>query len=1279
MRVLLRNTIFVILLFGISSFARNETTAVFNAETPGNTALSSNTSGSEQAAKIRVIHTTDMGWDDENTLVRMLLFANDLQILGITTSGGPWQDQIDNEVPRILNKIDLYEQVYDNLKKHDPSYPTPDYLRSVTKWGNQKTNNYDEDTDGSMLIADALLDHSDNSPLWVTCWGGSATVTAALRYINDSHPSEKAYVANKLKIYFIAALAQGGEDNINYITSHYDPAPEMLNAKVYEYTNGWGEIKYWCDNVDYSTEAWTNAHYNQNHGALANSFQWANTWNDDVDGDAPSLLHLLGSSFGLRSDEKPFYGGWGSRFKRNKESNGTYINYTDDHYNGKNKLPESDEDLWLQKTCYSGARWADDFQNELAVRADWCIKDVNEANHPPVINLTVSENIRAKPGETINLSCSASDPDSNSLKYSWWQYKEAGTSTAEVDIQNSETSEASFVCPDDLGKTIHIILEVQDDYAEHPLTRYKRVIVDITNNTDDPADQLEPVTSQMVVTEDGTVIEGKHFRNILDKQALVIRADNVTVQGCLFEDCTWAVAIQGQREGISITGNRFENVGTAVSAIEGYIFHSKINYNEGVGIGIYNNLDAKNYPNQTHGYWSSNFVMLINANHVEVNYNIVDNKDIDTHFLEDLVNFYSEPHGGVAECSNVMVKGNKFRGTDNLCNISATGGGIVFDCVGEQDSIVDNYLIRISGYGAALTGVHNSIIQDCYAYYPVSHTRNYNSHPHFGIGGSDGGSFAFGNTDFNREADCNTIVNNKLIRCHAYSIDYGVNTSATDCGSNAGSGGVWNIYERCSENPFIKIDNDLRTTDPHWDSLLPTDMFANLPYQYFSGSFDDDTPPAAPQDLNVANSSAFTVDLNWDDNTDSDLRGYNVKRSETQGGHYTLIASKVAESEFHDKGLAPSTSYFYVVTAVDYSNNESEASNELPVTTSEAPALPDPNSFYDFDEGSGTNVADKGTAKNDGSLTGSDISWANGGIVSSPDDNQGCVEIKGSPYSGRAYVDIPFASFHNSDNYTYSAWVKYTNASYEWGYLFWQNGEYSNPESPTRHVDMWWHPGNKALASVVHDNTGAEVRLTPTSEDINMFDGNWHFAAITLENNTTIKIWEDGKLVKEYTSPNPLAYTNDNDLWIGCKPESNSGADVTKMVGFIDRVRIYDCALTEEQIAALYYSEMPVADIPTSVKTSENSVFRLEQNRPNPFSSETTIGYELNVPGHVVMQIYDITGTLVATPINRDMQPGAYTAKWNSSGINAGIYFYVLEVISEKGTSKKVRKMVITK
>ena len=49
--------------------------------------------------------------------------------------------------------LEKYAEVYDNLKVHDPSYPTPEYLKSVTKHGNIKVvGDLQEITEGSEYI-----------------------------------------------------------------------------------------------------------------------------------------------------------------------------------------------------------------------------------------------------------------------------------------------------------------------------------------------------------------------------------------------------------------------------------------------------------------------------------------------------------------------------------------------------------------------------------------------------------------------------------------------------------------------------------------------------------------------------------------------------------------------------------------------------------------------------------------------------------------------------------------------------------------------------------------------------------------------------------------------------------------------------------------------------------------------------------------------------------------------------------------------------------------------
>ncbi|MEZ4655437.1 MAG: endonuclease [Candidatus Eisenbacteria bacterium] len=98
------------------------------------------------------------------------------------------------------------------------------------------------------------------------------------------------------------------------------------------------------------------------------------------------------------------------------------------------------------------------------------------------------------------------------------------------------------------------------------------------------------------------------------------------------------------------------------------------------------------------------------------------------------------------------------------------------------------------------------------------------------------------------------------------------------------------------------------------------------------GGGGDTTPPGSPTGL-VATAGDGSVDLDWADNGESDLAGYNVFRATTAGGPYSQVNGlTVSASAYHDGGLSNGTTYFYVVTAVDLSGNESGNSGEASAT-----------------------------------------------------------------------------------------------------------------------------------------------------------------------------------------------------------------------------------------------------------------------------------------------------------------------------------------------------------
>ena len=103
----------------------------------------------------------------------------------------------------------------------------------------------------------------------------------------------------------------------------------------------------------------------------------------------------------------------------------------------------------------------------------------------------------------------------------------------------------------------------------------------------------------------------------------------------------------------------------------------------------------------------------------------------------------------------------------------------------------------------------------------------------------------------------------------------------------------------------------------------------------------------------------------------------------------------------------------------------------------------------------------------------------------------------------------------------------------------------------------------------------------------------------------------------------------------------------------------------------------------TATVSSEDAVqydFALGQNYPNPFNPTTTISYGVATTGHITLNIYDITGRLVSTLVDGQVNAGNHQAVWNGLDdmgmpVSAGVYIYSLQ----NETSTMNRKMVYIK
>lgn len=207
----------------------------------------------------------------------------------------------------------------------------------------------------------------------------------------------------------------------------------------------------------YFSKEWLRENILTGHGPLCAMYEPRPDGTFRSEGDSPAFLHMI--DVGLRTLEHPTFGGWGGRFERRP-------------------------DRW-RSTPHEGdmfkplLRWVIAFQNDWAAKADWCVKAVDEANHPPLVILGHALNLVAKAGEQVSLDArKTTDLDGDALSFKWWHYSDPSTYSGFVDLQNTNAPQAMLTLPVDgkAGQKIHIICEVTDQ-GTPPLKRYQRVIV----------------------------------------------------------------------------------------------------------------------------------------------------------------------------------------------------------------------------------------------------------------------------------------------------------------------------------------------------------------------------------------------------------------------------------------------------------------------------------------------------------------------------------------------------------------------------------------------------------------------------------------------------------------------------------------------------------------------------------------------------------------------------------------------------------------------------------
>ncbi len=463
----------------------------------------------------RTIITTDPELDDLNSMLRLLLYSNEIDIIGLVYSssqfhfaGNPesgvqphrWPDA--DSAFHIERAVAAYEQVHANLIVHDPRYPSADRLRSLIAWGNvDDVGDMGADTPGSDLIRRVLLD-DEPGKVFLQVWGGHNTIARALRSIQDEYKDTAAWETLHRRITNKAVITSFGQQDTtfsDYIRPNWPGiesrevatrvwgyfardvvadadlhllGPEWTRRNVSEVGPMGAAYRVWGDG-EQMAEGFDEEDYFGLDGLNAEELaaQGYTVWMPPQpsgafisEGDSSNFAILVDN--GLRSWEHPGWGGWGGRQRRIATASWSNTGVLNADRTGD---PREE---------WSSARWISEFQNDFAARLQWTVRgDYDAANHHPQVVVEEGLDLTRAPGSRVRLTARASDPDGDELSIVWWQYREAGTTSANLQLKQAGNT-VEFEIPADAtpGETLHIICTVRDS-GTPTLTRHQRVVI----------------------------------------------------------------------------------------------------------------------------------------------------------------------------------------------------------------------------------------------------------------------------------------------------------------------------------------------------------------------------------------------------------------------------------------------------------------------------------------------------------------------------------------------------------------------------------------------------------------------------------------------------------------------------------------------------------------------------------------------------------------------------------------------------------------------------------
>jgi hypothetical protein len=252
-------------------------------------------------------------------------------------------------------------------------------------------------------------------------------------------------------------------------------------------------------------------------------------------------------------------------------------------------------------------------------------------------------------------------------------------------------------------------------------------------------------------------------------------------------------------------------------------------------------------------------------------------------------------------------------------------------------------------------------------------------------------------------------------------------------------------------------------------------------------------------------------------------------------------------------------------------------------------------------------------------------------------------------------------------------WARLAQFRNETSISNWDNGlKLTNPsfEQDIIEWELWsWNNTGVSISDSFSRTGNKSVHIKDQSSSASM----WAAQIIEVQPNTSYTAEAYAKVISGYQSLYIKYYDEDYNLLNFDATSRWSSSSFQKVTRTLTSPFNAKYAVISLQTVWAYSSEAYWDDIsffetgtpkivPVGDETSSSKImkFSLSQNYPNPFNPTTIIRYSVGTESPVQLHVFDITGRMVKSLVNKTQKAGSYEVNFDASDLPTGIYFYTL-------------------